>query len=182
MIHYRFYNLLLPIRVAYLYLFTVLFAAFSLLLWWFFLYQPSIVKHLELQQSIEQMHIQIAELRKTEKAFNGISQSIDAQTLQKTSASKVTKTDVQNCLALIADSAMSSGISMESCKMLAQQEVSWCRVTDISGNFKGSFDQIICFLDILKQSKQIIDIVQCKIVVQDAGLYSLHALFKIYCA
>jgi hypothetical protein len=180
MAYSNFYNALLHTRVRHLYSFTFLFVCAGISLWWYFLYQPAVHVQMQLQQSVDQLHMQINELRKIEKTFNGISQSIDTQTMKKNSITKMRKLDAQQSLSLIADSAINSGISLESCKLCGEHENSWCCITDISGNFKGSFDQIISFFDALKKSKQIVDVTQCTLTAHDANTFSLHGLFHVY--
>ena len=181
MAYSSFYNFLLRLPIRRLYFFTILSICLSGGIWWQFLYQPAVSAHMQLQQSVDQLHAEINELRKIERTFNGLSQSIDAQNIQKKSVVKMRKLDAQESLSLIADSAINAGIAMESCKLCGEHENSWCCITDINGNFKGSLDQIILFFDALKKSKQIIDVAQCTLVACDANNFSLHALFNVYC-
>jgi hypothetical protein len=177
---YGLYNRLLKMPILYLYCITIIVIAASTGLWWYFLYSPAYDATNKLQFTINDMRSQFDELRKTEKILSGISQSIDAQNMNK-SAMKIRNFDAQQSLSLIADSAINAGISMQSCKLSAQREESWCCIHDINGDFKGSLDQIISFFDTLKKSKQIIDATQCNLVASGVNTFYLHAIFKVYC-
>jgi hypothetical protein len=178
---YRFYNRLLRMPILYLYCITLIIIIAAGGLWWHFLYAPLYSSINTLQFTINNMHCQLHELRKTEKALNGISQSIDTQNTYKKSVTKMRNLDAQQSLSLIADSALNAGITMESCKLCSQHEEDLFFINDISGNFKGSFDQIISFFDTLKKSKQIIDVTQCTLIANGTNTFCFHALFKVYC-
>lgn len=180
MLHSSFYNSLLGIRMSYLYFLTFLFICSGTGTWWYFLYDPAINTNSHLQNSIDQLQAQLNEFRKIEKTFTGISRSIDAQNTQKNSITRMRKSDAQQSLSLIADSAVNAGIIMESCKLCAaQQENSWGNI--VSGDFKGSFDQIISFFEALKKSKQVVDVTQCTLVAHEVNTFCLRALFTVYC-
>ncbi len=178
---YGFYNSLLKMRITYLYCITLILIALSSGSWWYFVYQPSIDAIDSMQQQISQIHAQINQLRKTEKTLLGLSQSIDAQNIQKHSESKMRKVHAQESLSLLADCATNSGVGIESFKVCSTHDESWCCIIDMSGDFKGSLDQIISFFDALRNTKQIIDVCQCEIARVDTNIFSLHALFNVYC-
>lgn len=181
---YGFYNRLLRIPILYLYCATLLFVILCTGFWWIFLYQPAALVIQSSQQEIDQKHLQIAQLRKTERSLLGISKSIDAvkQNVHKQPEIQSHKSNAQQSLALIAEYATNSGIQVEACRSCGYRKETWCDVTDVSGDFKGSFDQMITFFDVLKSSKQIIDVSKCDLIHIDGDMFSLRAIFSLYCA
>lgn len=184
MAYSNFYNALLKIRIWYLYSFTFLCAGFSVAGWWYFLYQPTLREQVQLQQQLDQMHVQLNELRKSEKSLRTVAQSIDAlkHDDQKNNGKKSHTIYKQECLSSIIDFAIEAGIVVDMCRLSGQREESWCNVNTIMADFKGTFDQMIAFFDSLKNMKQkLVDVVHCELIHTKENLFSLHAIIDFYC-
>lgn len=179
---YGFYQSLLRIRIFYLYCASVLFVAVCSGLWWYLLFQPATNITVAMQQQINHMYAQVDELRKSERTLAGIAQSIDAlkQNVETHSEKKMRKHYMHQSLSLITECAQNSGITIGSCKLCGEREDSGFCVISISGDFKGSLDQMIAFFDAMKNSKQIIDVFQGEMVRIDSGIFSLHTTLNLY--
>ncbi len=179
---YGLYNELLKIRISVLYLlaFSALFAMSGT--WWYFWYQPSKRVTNQLQEEVHALYSQMDELKKIEKNFAGISQAIDAckVDVQKKSVMKYRNQQRQQSLSLVVDCATDSGINVGACRLLDQRDESWCSINTLSGEFKGSLDQVIAFFDALKKTKQIIEISGYELMHTAGESFTLHANFAVY--
>lgn len=176
------YLQLVRMRTTHLYSGTLVTAFVLVTGWWYLLYQPSVHKSDQLQRSIDQMYQRVDVLHKSERELAHLAKTItDLKTsVQNYSQKQPRKHLMQQHLAYITDCATVAGVTIGACRLCTERDTSWCTMNEITGEFKGTLEQIISFFDTLKTSKKMIDCAKLELVRIDATTYSAHTVFSIF--
>ena len=148
--------------------------------WWYCMHNPLSTRIENLQKNISTLQGQQTRYVSVKQELAGLTKSLSELKLSLQNYKyKQPYTDVlQQTLALIVDTALNAGIMINSCKLCAGQNNSWCNVNDILFDGKGTFDQIIVFFESLKKSKKLVDCTKCEIARCDANIFGMQVVFN----
>lgn len=172
------YMKLVQIPVRYLYCVTLAFLMLLAFAWWYFVYHPSLLAYDRTQLAIGQLFAQKQLLKKSEREVAQLAKVIaDLQNNMHVS-DKQTNAHSKNALAMIADIAASSGLTMNLCRLCAQPDAQ-SGSHEVATECRGSLEQIITFFEQLKKCKQYVECSKCDITRMDNQNFSVHAMLQV---
>ena len=175
----QFYLLRIPL--FYLYTITIFLSTIIIFCWCFFYYLPKNSSLDRLQQSITNASQQVFLLKKFERELSSLQQSIAQSELRLKgyAKKKLRKDTLHENLSFVATAAVAQGLAVKSCRVGSSSELQWCSIYTISFDGHGTLNQMIDFLEAIKNSKALINGSSYELTRIDNDNFALLATFKI---